>query len=61
MLDIWRYMFMMGMGALQTWFMRMRLGIVPVEFFITLPNLVTIPVQDNGIALIQQAFPNDNA
>ncbi len=56
LLNIRGNVFMMRVRALQHWLVGMRLRIVPVQLFVILPGLVSVPINDEGRAIIQQAF-----
>lgn len=59
MFNVWGNVFMMRVRALENWIVRVRLGIVPVQFLLTLPNLVTIPVYDGRHTMKENSLPHN--
>jgi hypothetical protein len=59
MLDVRGNVLMMWVRTLQFWNIRMRLGIVPVQLLIALPDLVTVPVNDSRQPLVQCPLSNN--
>jgi len=61
MLDVWRNMFVMWGSGGQLGIMRMRLGIIPVQFFVTAPDFIAISAKNERSSIKGQAFLDDQA
>ena len=59
--DIRGNVLVMRMRTLQCWIIRMRLRIVPVQFFLTLPNFIPIPVYHSRQTMIQHSLTNNRS
>ena len=57
--DVGRDMLVMGMRALQLLIARVRLRIIPVQLFFTLPHFVAILINNGRQTMIQNTFADD--
>jgi len=61
MFDVRRNVLVMRMRTGKFWYVRMRLGIVPEDFFGVLPNLIAIRPNKNAVIVAGQSLFYDNS
>ncbi len=59
--DVGRDVFMVRISAGQSWIFRVRLRIITVQFFATVPNLVAVAFDDQGAGIPAQTFVHHQA
>jgi hypothetical protein len=60
-LYIRRNVLVVGMGALEARLIGMRLRVVPVQLFFSLPDFVAVPLDQNRQAIKDEPFENHKA